>query len=459
MLRRPIIRSLFAIFCIVFLAAHASAMIASARVASDPVVETDVIGRLNAWRITEGLAPMQLNAELQALALKQAQYLVGLTDLPQGGDMHLDDRGKLPPERASLVNWPSYGKAARTAIGENAAVGNAKFALQYWLQSEIHRKTALNPTYREVGVAAIPYFKHYLIIAVFGARPDYLPAFLFPEEGTLYFTNEQYKWKSGGAWMQNVTHIELYDENGKALLPDPIPFSTKIKLPALTTQNFEVVYRGGKNTVRYKANINSDVAILPREQQPTKGSLVVAVPTTVASANPANVAAQPTSMPRARVVYPTNTPRFNPPPSSTPAPAAQPTESPLKIINTEYTPEIIVMYDRYALIIVNNTGKFADISDLKIRYQGKILEAKRWASIAPMSLEQFPAGHCLMLETSDSKPFIPLACKSVRAVIWVPIDRIFWRQAGFDLLRGSEKVAACPVLETNATDACKATWR
>src|SRR6185369_3810170 len=79
------------------------------------------------------------------------------------------------------AKWPAYGMSARTAVGENAAVGDAKFALHYWLHSELHKKTALSPAYREIGVAAVPFHKSYVIIAVFGARPDYLPAFLFPE--------------------------------------------------------------------------------------------------------------------------------------------------------------------------------------------------------------------------------------------------------------------------------------
>lgn len=440
---------------------------ANAQAASDPAVERDVMGRLNAWRMTEGIAPMQFNPELQALAFQQAKFLVALTALPHGGDLHLDDKGLLPPQRANKAEWPAYGISARTAIGENAAVGDAKFALHYWLHSEIHKKTALNPAYREVGVAAIKYHKHYVIIAVFGARPDYLPAFLFPEEGTIYFTNEQYKFKSGGNWIQNVGQIEIFDENGKALLPNPIPFSTKVKLPPLTTENFDVVYKGGKNTVRYKMNIEKDLAVLPHHQQAAKITVSAPKATTApptatvaptAIPGPTRVSAYPTNTPRFRAAYPTNTPRFIPSATS-PSASTPPTENPLSILETDYTPEIMALYDDDAFIIVNDTDKPADISNLKIRYQGKILEAKRWASVVPMDLTKFPADHCLMLETSNSKPFIPEACKLVSAVIWVPEERAFWHQAGFEILRGNNVVASCEVLEQHDEDECEAVWR
>lgn len=468
---------IMAILCLVFVAAfftmNVTDMTANAQAAtSDPGVERDVMAELNAWRMTEGLAPMQFNANLQALALKQAKFLVNLTSLPHGGDLHLDDKGLLPPQRASTVEWPSYGIAARTAIGENAAVGTAKFALRYWLHSEIHKKTALNPAYREMGVAALPYHKHFMIIAVFGARPDYLPAFLFPEEGTIYFTNEQYKFKTGGSWIQNVAQVELYDANGQPLLANPVPFTTKIKLPPLTTDSFDVVYRNGKNSLRYTVNIEKDVAVLPHHLQPAKITLQAAKgAVTVASPVPATTAATSLPAPTRVPLYPTNTPRFQPAyPTNTPrsiavapttAPAATrlPTESPLSILETDYTPEIMVLYDDDSLIIVNDTDKPADISDLKIRYQGKILEAKRWANVVPMPLDKFPADHCLVLETSDAKPFIPEACKVVRAVIWVPEERAFWQQTGFEVLRGNQVVAACEVLEKHDEADCEAVWR
>ncbi|MBK8023805.1 MAG: hypothetical protein IPK19_20820 [Chloroflexi bacterium] len=41
-------------------------------------------------------------------------------------------------------------------IEENAAVGNVRYAINYWRNSEIHRRAALSLTCREVGVAAIP---------------------------------------------------------------------------------------------------------------------------------------------------------------------------------------------------------------------------------------------------------------------------------------------------------------
>ncbi len=431
---------------------------------SDPIVERDVIARLNAWRISENLPPMKFNAELQALALKQARFLAGMSELPHGGDLHIDDKGNLPPQRANISKWPAYGIAARTAIGENAAVGDAKFALRYWLHSEIHKKTALNPAYREVGVAAVPFHKDFMIIAVFGARPDVLPAFLFPEEGTIYFTNEQYKFKSGGKWIQNVTTIQLYDENGKALLEVPSPFVEKMTLPPLTTENIEVAYQNGTTITRYKLNVRNDIAILPHHQA-TAG--ITLVPTTGATA------ILPTSTKPARLAPPTNTPRFQAPPTNTPRSIAAantpvptalattlPTESAASILETpDKSPELMILYDDDSLVIVNDTDNTADISDLSLRYQARVLDSAKWAAIIPVPLQRFPADHCLMLEVATAKLFLPEACKQVRSVLTLNPERRFWMVDSFEVWRGDKLLGVCAKEEPGEEDHCEIAWR
>ncbi|MEP7288547.1 MAG: CAP domain-containing protein [Chloroflexota bacterium] len=450
----------------------------SGQINSDPAVETDVVARLNAWRITEGVAPLKLNPELQTLAFEQAKYLVGLTELPHGGELHKDSQGNLPPQRAYSAKWPSYGISARTAVGENAAVGNAGFALRYWEHSEIHRKTALNPGYREVGVAAIRYHRDYMIIAVFGSRPDYLPAFVFPEEGDLYFTNEQYKFKSGGKWIQNVSKIELYDENGKPLLTKPLSYVNKIVLPPLTTENIKVVYESGTATTSYILNVRNDVVLLPHHQKAATVQLQPANPPSAAStaATTPTISAPivaitpslsavvkgvpPTNTPRSRpAVFPTNTPRRATavPTTSTPA-TVDATESPSTILYTDESPEILILYDDDALVIVNDTDEPADISDLKLRYQGRVLETSRWSKVSPVSLTGFPVGHCLMLEVTTADAFLPEACTSLRAVLSVSPDRLFWRQDKFEVLRGDKVVAVCDKEEPDEEDHCEISW-
>jgi len=145
-------------------------------VAPDDNAARQITAQLNAWRLREGLSPLKPNATLRTMAIDQATYLVSLEELPggeNGGDIHLDQHGQTPPERAiqAPYNWPSYGRRDRTAISENAAVGTIDFALYFWSKSDIHRKTALNPAYREVGVAAVPYNGGYLFIVDYGRAP------------------------------------------------------------------------------------------------------------------------------------------------------------------------------------------------------------------------------------------------------------------------------------------------
>jgi len=436
---------------------------------SNPTVEWDVIARLNAWRITENLPPMKFNAELQTLALKQARFLTEMNTLPHGGDLHIDAKGNLPPQRANASQWPAYGIPARTAIGENAAVGDAKFALRYWLHSEIHKKTALNPAYREVGVAAVPFHKDFMIIAVFGARPDVLPAFLFPEEGTIYFTNEQYKFKSGGKWIQNVITIQLYDENGKALLDAPLPYVEKMTLPPLTTENIEVAYQNGTTITRYKLNVRSDIAILPHHQ--ATAGITLVLPTSAVTVLPTTA---PATIAPARLAPPTNTPRFQPPPTNTPRRIAAantsvpptalattlPTESAASILETpDKSPELMILYDDDALVIVNDTDNTADISDLSLRYQGRVLDSTKWSAIIPVPLQRFPVDHCLMLEVATAKLFLPEACKQVRSVLTINPERRFWMVDSFEVWRGDKLLGVCAKQEPGEEDHCEIAWR
>src|SRR5258708_37397964 len=115
--------------------------------ASDEGIAWQVLGRLNAWRLKENVPPLRFNPTLRDMAVAQDTYLVSLSSLPdEEGDFHKNAQGDLPPQRAlkAPYNWISYGRADRTAVGENAALGNVDFALYFWTNSEIHRKTALN---------------------------------------------------------------------------------------------------------------------------------------------------------------------------------------------------------------------------------------------------------------------------------------------------------------------------
>jgi hypothetical protein len=340
------------------------------------------------------------------------------------------------------------------------------FALKYWLHSEIHHRTAVNPAYREVGIAAVRYKKSYIIMAVFGARPNILPVFVFPEEGTIYLTNEQYKWKRGGNWVQDAIKIEILNNDGKPIVAGPMKFTAKMPIPQ-GIASFEVVFHDGLRIARTTVNLSTDVVLLPRNLQVAKnaaaqGPKVASVSNPIATNTKAAPAKAVAGLP------PTNTPRppAGIPPTNTPRPQiqptqVQPTQDPQALINIDAYGQsvIMVLYNNVSLVIVNHTNKAADVSEFKLRYQGKFLEAKRWMKVISVGLAQFPASHCLMLELNKTDPFQPEACSVLRSVIMVQSDKRFWLQQDFEVLRGNQVVGVCKKAEAGEEAHCEIAWK
>src|SRR5690606_9423262 len=109
--------------------------------AQDETITMEIIARVNAWRIREGVWPLKPNDTLKNMALQQAQYIASLPALPD--DLHVDGRGLRPRERALLTpfNWPYYELPGQIAIGENAALGTPDYALEFWQESALHART------------------------------------------------------------------------------------------------------------------------------------------------------------------------------------------------------------------------------------------------------------------------------------------------------------------------------
>ncbi len=187
---------------------------------SERLVELDVIARLNAWRISEELAPFSENATLSAMALYHARYLSRLRTIPDGSAIHYDVSGDgiLDRARYDQFNWPNYGRDEQLAIGEIAAVNHISGALGFWDYSAVHHRTVVNPVYREIGVAAIPRgFGRYIFVVVLGAQPNVLPVTYNPEDQQLYLTNENYRFVSGEGILKSAEKVRLFDSQGRSL--------------------------------------------------------------------------------------------------------------------------------------------------------------------------------------------------------------------------------------------------
>jgi hypothetical protein len=225
-----------------------------------------LLAALNEWRVSEGLAPLRPNPVLDQVANNQAAYVLSLLDFPLGEDLHKDQDGLDPRQRLNQkIGWPFYNTPAQTAADEIANVGrNERAAIEFWQNSAIHRATATNPGYREVGITAIPMeFGGYFYMAVLASRPDVLPALVDPSSGRLYLTSERYRWSAGGAWIHEVTQVQVLPSASSPI--DPAAWQPwQASIPAPQTQGpFAVAYSDGVVQVIIPVDPQGDIAWLP----------------------------------------------------------------------------------------------------------------------------------------------------------------------------------------------------
>lgn len=384
-------------------------------------VANDVIARLNAWRIEADLWPFQPNDTLTAMALDQATYLASLRDFPD--DPHAGRNGENPMQRASAepYEWPVYGRDDRVAIGEVAYTGrNAAAAIQYWQQSTVHRNTVVNAGYREVGAAAVPSTFGYLIIVVFGSRPNVLPALVDPDAGQVYLTNERYVWAGGSpAWVHEVTQIRLFDGEGRPLGLDWQPWQPMLPLSGFEGERFFVLYSDGSEITLSEVEMNTDRVLLP-------ATFVQAVPTPVPTIPPVAAA--------------------TPVPAATRQAASAPSPTPAPAPTVARTDDVLLVYDSRTLALINISGRALDVSMFALVQGSSRFEAMSWSTPwlnAP--LNAFPAQDCLQLWSWNESSTLPAPapCRTQRSVVNLAPDRLFWTKGDFEVYWSDRLVTTC----------------
>jgi uncharacterized protein YkwD len=111
-----------------------------------------VVVQLNAVRRAHGLAPLRPSAQLAAAAGSHSEEMVG-----RGYFDHASADGTAFWVRVRRFYPAPRGR--RWAVGENLVYAEpyltAHEAVRVWLGSPSHRRTLLDPRWREVGVAAV----------------------------------------------------------------------------------------------------------------------------------------------------------------------------------------------------------------------------------------------------------------------------------------------------------------
>lgn len=394
-------------------------------------IAAQILAQVNDWRVQEGLWPLKINPTLEAMALAQARYVLPKLDQISASDdetgYHKDDQGRMPQQRAvQAYNWPTYGNPQQIEVGENAAVGSVKTALKFWHDSPIHKKAALSPVYREVGIAALLIKSDYLIIMDLGARPGVLPAYISDGGDTLYPTDERSRYAGTKA---DGTSIRIFDGQGKALTKST-PWSQSITLPKGLTGNIFVLYTNGTY------------------QSVTEVALPGGVPDASSGGQP--VAAVPTATPQTS----TETEVVTEVPTE--VPADQPTATPVPPTATPKPQNVtlILIYDQQGLIIYNNSGKKMDLSKFSVGSGVGKVSIDSFSKVAPVPTGAFPAGHCLQITYNGQDPTVPGDCKAVRAQIILNPNNVFWKTGTFEVKIGSTVLATC----TADAGRCEIDW-
>lgn len=400
-----------------------------------------VIQAINGWRLEQDTWPLRENPTLERMAYDQASYILTLPSIPEGGAIHTGATGAGPMERAQFpqYNWPAYGRTDYTAIGEIAYVGrSADAARRFWETSAVHRTAALNPGYREIGVAALPHRFGYVYIVVLGSRPNILPAIADENTDTLYLSNERYTW-ARSPWIRNVQRVRLFDSEGRPLSSDWLNWQPELPLPNGAGDQLFVEYVDANNVVtlaEVSLEAGDDVLPLITAQpsatlRPTQSATSTPLPSPTAQATQAQ-----TPQPTQRV------------PAGSPTATAQVVAA----VPTASTGNMLLIYDARSFTLVNTSQAPLNVRELVIQTSsGTTFRVTAWETQwLSGSLTALAASDCLQAwswqETSTLTP--PSRCRQRRSVLTLAPTALFWKLGDFEVRLGDRVLAVCSATAT-----------
>ncbi len=390
----------------------------------------NVFGALNEWRISAGLWPLVLNDTLNRMAQDHANYLIALSELPKGGDIHNDAQGRTPPQRAfQSYSWPAYANNAQwVAAGEVAYVGaNERRAIEYWQGSDIHNRTVTSSAYREAGVGVVPHPYGYLYIVVLGSQPDVLPVSLDPLSNRLYFTQEAYRYAKGNTQLGDITQVQIVNDESKIDREGWRSWAATIEWNDGLAARV-AVYSDGRNQVLYPFTTWQSVAwTRPLITAIEEGQVRLVPPPMVETSTPISATqsdlptAFPTSTPfgySAATAFPTNPPL----PTVTLLPTATPTRP-------AGNPQLLLVYDTRSFTLINISTGPLNLSSMIIESANGRLAATRWdTQFATVPMNAIPANGCVRAWSwnEGSNPPAPSECNFARSVLTVAPTALFW---------------------------------
>jgi uncharacterized protein YkwD len=121
---------------------------------SEPQMESSIACLINDERAANGLAPVSPSSQLREAAMSHSSEMIDLSYFE-----HTSPAGLTFMNR---IEATGYLRGARTwSVGENLVWGTGPLStprslVTAWMNSPPHRENLLRPSYREIGIAALP---------------------------------------------------------------------------------------------------------------------------------------------------------------------------------------------------------------------------------------------------------------------------------------------------------------
>jgi len=272
--------------------------------AQSPDAVADLAARINRERISRGLLPYALNAQLTAAAQSHANDLARSGKYRTSAEGHIGSDGSTVFDRVARTSYGAYSWGRR--LGENwAHYSDTARAFTEWMNSEPHRNNILHPLYREIGIGVAPSSEGgFLYIVDFGAEPNVLPFFINDiatetrsADVILTLGDEQVTANGDGA--NNIGHpSQVQISNSADFSNSPWqPYAGKINWTLTAGAGTKTVYVKYRDAKGRTATANDSIFLnLPTTPSPSPTRTLTRTPSPSATVT---IAASPTSAPSA----------------------------------------------------------------------------------------------------------------------------------------------------------------
>jgi hypothetical protein len=406
-----------------------------------PEAEEYVLTRLNQWRLSVGVMPLERNDLLDRVAGQQLSYIRGFAPFDMAPfnnaddfrPWHTDVTGGTVLRRLERNGWPRFDNGVMVASEIAAYYPTISQSINFWQRSTVHNRTATLGGFREVGVRTQCWHGWLLTYVVMASRPDTLTVVFDPHTNALYFGDESRSY-SGDVLGFRPDFYQIQDRSGRRMHADEwLIWNDVIQLPPASPQELRIIFTDGVTTITKEINLREN-RIFPSQADPT--ATPTWTPTATSTLGPSPTAYVPTA-------------------------TFVPTTTPSSISSAGY--DIVLYYNQNYITIVNESRQHVNLEPLGFTSDefpifeiGMSFLAQPFINLGG-NIASFPPHSCV--QAFSGARFTgpgedPLTC--VRRVAYrnalEPSER-FWLRPNFEITYGLQVIAGCQGLQVYVQEA------